>query len=272
MKRALLHIARTKVDAVNIALERGDRETIASLAEPTGQSFAQDVVEQLFAVGMQRFPGSTDKARSQLDAFLAPRLHAALRLPRSIARDSGIWCWLATIVLWNYMDHRWHTEPEDNWWRFTSPDVLRNGIARLWWGGELIRSGPDYRLVPQGFASVRAFQNISELTYSWHRECARAFTRVLTKNHNAGDELGPTFNAYLRTQSLEAFDRTYDERERVSWDGVWGGREPRVDEVTADTADLRGPNAGFSRIDVEDRLVEWLEEIYRNVKARDGAV
>jgi hypothetical protein len=166
------------------------------------------------------------------------------------------------------MLHRWPQDPGGNWWRYNSNDVLRNGIARLWWAAELVRSGPDYSLVPKALATVRTFQNVSELRYSWHRECARAITRVLSEHKDAGDQLGPSFNAYLKTQSLERFDTDFDDKEQRCWDPVWGAKLVKKSDVLLpfDEIQLTGPSSGYSRIEVEEALVEWLEDLYSQLR------
>jgi hypothetical protein len=78
------------------------------------------------------------------DAWLAPRVHAALRLSRREAADQRVWWYLATIVAPEYV--RWRfpggeegTPPN----RFLGKES-KNAISRLWWGAEFCRNGSDY--------------------------------------------------------------------------------------------------------------------------------
>jgi len=88
--------------------------------------------------------------RTVSDRWLAPRLHYALRLFRAEAADRGIWQWIALRYPW-YLAWRW-ADPdgniaEDRWWG----PVHKQAFARLWWGAEIFRDGPDYRPVEQAF-------------------------------------------------------------------------------------------------------------------------
>lgn len=233
--------------------------------EPVGASFERPLMDKLMAEALSRFqhlPRGPERD-NELDKWLAPRIHYLLRLPRAVAADDGLWRWLAVVVCRPYMLVRWPEKAESGWWRYNSQNLLRNGIARLWWAAELVRNGPDYRLVPQALKSVRTFHNVSELRYSMHRETARAFTRVVGDLDEAGDALSVAFNAYLATHGLEYFDRDYQETEQFSWDHEWGKRTPEEAVLLGDISGPVGPKAGYSRSDVEERLFEWLNELAR---------
>lgn len=91
---------------------------------------------------------ATDRGRS--DRWLAPRLHFALRVPRSVASDRSMWEWLATSFWTPYVDWRWSGEKgvtDDRWYGA----VNKQSLARLWWGGELFRDGQDYEPVTRAF-------------------------------------------------------------------------------------------------------------------------
>lgn len=253
------------MSAIGAALESGDRSAILGAAEPTGLSYSKVTLAKVLEKALTKHPEATDKKRSELDSDLAARLHFVLRLSRNSAADPGLWAWLALGPAWNYTAHRWPWEPGDTTWRYSSTDMLRNGVSRLWWGAEMVRSGPNYDLVPAAFTTVRAFQNVSELRYSMHRECARAFTRVLSTYKYNGDELSKLFNAYLRTHSLEVFDTDYGPKEKESGDAQWMSYQPTSEEAAGPVGSLVGPDAGYSRSKVEDRLLAWLAELYEEL-------
>lgn len=105
-----------------------------------------------------------DRARS--DRWLAPRLHWSLRLTRAEAGDKGVWQWLA-LRYTPYVEWRWGGDVEVAQVRWTG-GVNKQALARLWWGAELFRNGPDYRPVERAF--VR-----QDLTNSYlHRPVVRA--------------------------------------------------------------------------------------------------
>src|SRR5262249_22981210 len=129
------------------------------------------LLEQLFQEGLRRYPDDDDLSHNQLDAWLAPRVHYALRISRRTASQAGLWGWLAMTSGRNYVHHRWFDKDERlvRKWRYYHEDVLRNAISRLWWGAELSRDGSSYTMVPVVFEQVRRAQFALELRYSWYR-------------------------------------------------------------------------------------------------------
>jgi hypothetical protein len=88
--------------------------------------------------------------RTTSDRWIAPRIHFSLRLFRTEAADRGTWQWIALRYPW-YLDWRW-ADPDgkvadDRWWG----PIHKQALARLWWGAEIFRDGPDYRPVEQAF-------------------------------------------------------------------------------------------------------------------------
>lgn len=84
------------------------------------------------------------------DAWLAPRIHTALRLTRAEAGDKGMWHWLA-LRFTGYVTYRWEGASGVAHDRWFGP-VHKQALARLWWGAELFRDGPDYGPVDFFFA------------------------------------------------------------------------------------------------------------------------
>lgn len=93
-----------------------------------------------------RFPnGRTARAKS--DAWLAPRVHASVRLYRQEAADSQLWEYLSLAVpeVRTYILWRWSRE--DGLIRDLNRLYgmqRRHALGRLWWVAELCRNGPDY--------------------------------------------------------------------------------------------------------------------------------
>lgn len=253
--RRLDPLQNSKVAA---ALATNQTPALEAIEEEIGTKFDVDLLEGLIAHALK-----THSDIDKLDQWLAARIHFALRLPRNVASDPGVWTWLAVGVARPYVERRWKVDitAKYPWWRYNDTGVLRNGVARLWWAAELVRSGPDYGLVSSALRLVRVFQNVGELRYSWHREAARAFTRVLTEYEDVGDELSVVFNAYLATQCLETFDTALSDVERTSWDREWGARVPSLKELLVSDDELEGPEAGYARRSVEDQLYVWLKDM-----------
>ena len=261
---SIMRIDKRHAARIAEALREKNYTNIEAVATKTEYQCDLDLLRRLMEYAVKRF-GKDDDA---LDQWLAPRIHYVVRVPRGVAGDIGIWTWLATGLFRPYIEHRWPTNFSSKlpWWRYNDAGILRNGVARLWWAAELVRNGPDYSVVPEALRAVRVFQNVGELRYSWHRETARAFTRVLTARNDLGDRLSPAVNAYLATFGLEYFDDGFEAEELTSWDPEWGRAEPTYAEATADVADLEGPNAGYSRRDVEDQMKQWIDAVFEQTQ------
>lgn len=88
--------------------------------------------------------------RSAADKWLAPWFHHCLRVDRRAAGDRSVWEWLACTIFQDYVLWRWAGEGgvADNRW---FGPVNKQALARLWWGAELFRDGPDYSRVERVF-------------------------------------------------------------------------------------------------------------------------
>ncbi|MCZ9342507.1 DUF6339 family protein, partial [Streptomyces sp. TRM76130] len=91
--------------------------------------------------------------RTEADAWLAPRLHATLRLTRREAADRRLWTHLALAVAPDYViwRHRASPTPAKPQPR-TAPERFKGAadrqcLSRLWWAAEMFRNGRDYRPV-----------------------------------------------------------------------------------------------------------------------------
>jgi hypothetical protein len=92
---------------------------------------------------LQALTEKSFEAPPSSDGWLAPRVHHALRMPRRIAGDSGVWLYLAHVVAPAYLQWRWGASGSVAKERY-SGNIHKQAIARLWWGAELLRSGDDY--------------------------------------------------------------------------------------------------------------------------------
>lgn len=263
-EQPILAVPIKKARSVEDMLQAGDTHALNDVCEPTGFVVDADLTAELQNYVLKRFPDKRDRGRSELDAFLAPRLHCLMRMPRQCAAIPGVWTWSAVSLMRSYMDHRWPLAEGKTTWRYTSRDVLRNGVARLWWAAELLRDGADYSLVHMALKSVRRFQFVSELKYSMHRECARAFTRVVAEADATDDEcqeLSKRFNLYLKAHALELWD--YHDVDAVCrFDTQWASSAITLSELTCPDDELVGPSDGRSRTDVEEALYRWLQAVH----------
>lgn len=137
-------------------------------------------VRELVDKAMERF----DVRRTEADGWLAPRLHATLRMTRAEAADSRLWNFLAIVVAPDYVvwRHRGADSEED---RGTVPAARFRGahytqaFSRLWWAAELFRNGSDYGPV-EGVCRVQDFlQTTMRMDVVDHRPTAQAMVRVI---------------------------------------------------------------------------------------------
>lgn len=139
------------------------------------------------------------------DAWLAPRVHAALRLRRSEAADRRLWTWLAIVRYDSYVRWRW---PGANGVtarkRFIGSD-RDNALSRLWWGAELTRNGSDYGAVSDAFSRQDISNTWFVLDAFHNRAAALAAMRLLPKMGSKPiNRLSSAFNHVLTTIMLDS--------------------------------------------------------------------
>lgn len=261
---------------VERALNRGEWHILDEVKKPTGVNFDDALARHLVDYVVQREWSSVN----EMDGWLAPRVHAALRFPRRLASDRGVWFWLAATAFKPYVEARFPKklkESKDPWWRYTG-DALRNAVSRLWWGAEMLRSGPDYSAVSPAFTTVRTFMFVSELRYSCYREGARAFARVASGvetgsplGDDGSQELSKRFNTYLALDLLESHGTLSTTNEPSEWDEAWRAKPISWDELL--NGDLRtlGPKSGISDAAREDAVVAWLKSILPEIQPVEAA-
>ncbi|MFD0225260.1 DUF6339 family protein [Streptomyces hirsutus] len=127
------------------------------------------------------------ESRTRADGWLAPRLHAALRITRREAADRRLWTHLALAVAPDYVAWRHppvpapgRKEPRINPARFKgTPD--RQCFSRLWWAAELFRNGRDYSPVVAACANQDLIHNSLRRNLINHRPTAQALVRILER-------------------------------------------------------------------------------------------
>ncbi|MFG3005735.1 DUF6339 family protein [Streptomyces calvus] len=121
-----------------------------------------------------------DKEHTRADAWLAPRLHATLRLTRQEAADRRLWNHLALAVAPDYVVWRHLSEPSRRVAaeRFQGP-ADRQCFSRLWWAAELFRNGPDYGPVEVACGNQDLIHTVLRKDLIDHRPTAQALVRLL---------------------------------------------------------------------------------------------
>jgi hypothetical protein len=155
--------------------------TIDGMSSPA--PWAAEPVRQLVDEAMKRFEF---EPRTAADAWLAPLLHATLRLSRREAADSRLWNHLALRVASDYVFWRHPGRaskhggaPAVNRVRFVGP-FYSQAFARLWWAAELFRNGTDYRPVVVACGNQDVLNTVLRLEVILHRPTAQAIIRLLS--------------------------------------------------------------------------------------------
>jgi hypothetical protein len=151
---------------------------------------------------------------SDLDSWLAPRVHATLRLTRREAADRRLWAYLNVGAFPDHVRWRWldpneqdRAVPID---RFLGDDST-NQLGRLWWGAELTRNGSDYSRARRAFSSSQFARTWQVLDVMHHRPAALALIDFLDQfnegkgaTDSQGARMARALNAALRTLTLDA--------------------------------------------------------------------
>lgn len=117
--------------------------------------------------------------RAKADAWLAPRLHATLRLTRREAADKRLWNHLALAVAPDYV--AWRHSGKDG--RIPAERFRgaadRQCFSRLWWAAELFRNGPDYGPAEIACGNQDLIHTVLRSDLIDHRPTAQALVRLL---------------------------------------------------------------------------------------------
>lgn len=121
-----------------------------------------------------------DDRPTQADSWLAPRLHAILRLKRAEAADPALWNYLALgvapdFVVWRHLSESKETVNP----RYFKGPYHKQAFARLWWSAELFRNGPDYEPVVVACGNQDMLNTVLRLDIIDHRPTAQALVRLL---------------------------------------------------------------------------------------------
>ncbi|MFS4093949.1 DUF6339 family protein [Streptomyces sp. AF1A] len=151
--------------------------------------------------------------RTRADAWLAPRLHATLRLTRREAADKRLWTHLALAVAPDYVAWRHLSEPTaKNPERRIAPERFRGPadrqcFSRLWWAAEIFRNGPDYGPVEVACGKQDVIHTLLRQGLLDHRPTAQALVRLLKSGKITG---GREFNGLAVAINAAGATLVYD--------------------------------------------------------------
>jgi hypothetical protein len=149
---------------------------------------------------------------TQADAWLAPRLHATLRLNRREAADRKLWNYLALGVAPDYVVWRHMSEPKNGKAPRVAATRFRGAhytqaFARLWWAAELFRNGSDYGPVVAACANQDMLNTTLRMDVIDHRPTAQAMVRLIERGTVS---TGRDVNALARAVNTSAATLMYD--------------------------------------------------------------
>ncbi|MEV6807039.1 DUF6339 family protein [Streptomyces sp. NPDC051132] len=151
------------------------RKATTSLSD-TQARWRTEPIRELVEQAMTRFADS----RSAADGWLAPRLHATLRMTRAEAGDRRLWNHLAMLVAPDYVVWRHKQSEIAQSSRFCGPHYTQC-FSRLWWAAELFRDGSDYRPVETACVVQDVLNTTLRLDVIDHRPTAQALLRVFER-------------------------------------------------------------------------------------------
>lgn len=153
---------------------------------------------------MKAFSAREWQTRPKSDMWLAPRLHWAIRLTRRQAADQGIWSWLANRAHPAYVRWRWGDDDNEavaaNRW--AGPAIHKQAFARLWWGAELFRNGPDYTSVELLFENQDFPNSYLHRPFARNRAMAVAMVRSLAQGGESTMATSDQINDVARDLNL----------------------------------------------------------------------
>ncbi|WP_406106421.1 DUF6339 family protein [Streptomyces sp. NBC_01003] len=217
----------------------------------------------------------SDGRPTQADAWLAPRLHATLRLSRREAADRRLWNYLALGVAPDYVVWRHMPEPKQDG-KLPSVAASRfrgahytQAFARLWWAAELFRNGPDYGPAVVACSHQDMLNTALRLDAIDHRPTAQAMVRLIERGTV---RIGREINALAGVVNTSAATLMYD----VIAPDVEKGAAPlqywieaaESAGVTSRTLLPEGPEEVPAPEQSVDRLVDYFSELFQDAPVR----
>ncbi|MEW1719489.1 DUF6339 family protein [Streptomyces sp. NPDC093109] len=216
-----------------------------------------------------------DDVRTRADAWLAPRLHAALRLTRREAADEGLWNHLALAVAPDYVVWR-HlpTTGKDGLPPMVTASRFRGAhytqaFSRLWWAAELFRNGPDYGPAVVACGNQDVLNTVLRLDVIDHRPTVQALIKLVDQGVAY---TGREVNALATVVNSAASTLFYDVLAADDdWYGdameEWIGGAEHAPPVSRRTLP-EGPDDGKVPEEAVYALVERFHELFREAPVR----
>ncbi|MEV4191408.1 DUF6339 family protein [Streptomyces toxytricini] len=264
-------------EAVRTGDQRPPQLALRRASEHLGAArrWQTEPVRELVDRAMERF----DARRTDADAWLAPRLHATVRMTRGEAADSRLWNFLAMIVAPDYVIWR-HRAADGDDARGTAQAARFRGahytqtFSRLWWAAELFRDGPDYRPVETACAVQDVLQNTMRMDVIDHRPTAQAILQVVDNRRKEGAaRIGDQVNALSAAVNAAGSTLVFDvlaPDPSPDGDALRDWIDDAEDAPPAPWDVLpEGPDDGRVRRSSVEALVPLFDELLRDASLRD---
>ncbi|MFJ9445079.1 DUF6339 family protein [Kitasatospora sp. NPDC101235] len=215
---------------------------------------------------------------TQADAWLAPRLHGALRLTRREAAEPGFWNYLALGVAPDYVVWRHLAEPKDGKPARVAAERFRGSyhkqaFSRLWWAAELFRDGPDYGPVVTACGNQDILNTALRMSVINHRPTAQAIVRLVEKGTVTGgreaNALAGAVNASAATLMYDVIapDTERESRPLLDWiDEAEDARQVSRNALPTGPEEERAPELSVST------LVDYFADLFADAPVRGREV
>lgn len=239
---------------------------IGDFTQPFTREVPLDAAKTVVAEAMTRHPEAN---AAQSDRWLAPRLHAALRLTRREAARKGVWRYLGVVVFpeyvrWRFKEPDWPPKAE----RFVGADS-KHALARLWWMAEMFRNGPDYTPAVKALSNQDVVNNLFRMGIAHHRPTALGAIDALfppggkERTGREANALAKALNTTAATVLLDALaeDEPADDEARSRWANEAGDYDPvrYLDDLPAGPDDPPAPPESVEKL--RDLCHELLAEV-----------
>lgn len=230
-----------------------------------------DINPLLYILGktMEKY---TRDDRDQSDSWLAPRVHACLRLYRREAADLSVWEYLSLTVdeVKDYI--RWRWSNRDGF--LANKDRVygserRHALARLWWTAELTRNGPDYSFTEKAFSYSQDMINyLTDVDFSHNRAAALGYIQYFA---GSGDDakkakdsvvLGKSLNHILTTIMLDqlAVNPGIDQESYSQW----------VTQKPDETLMIHNLPAGPNEPQIPEEHIKKVVDLFASIDSNEG--
>ncbi|MFJ6697940.1 DUF6339 family protein [Streptomyces sp. NPDC091272] len=248
---------------------------LGKASEPFPVDSARLLVDPLRALIDDAMYVHRDDTPTKADAWLAPRLHAVLRLTRREAADARLWNFIALsvapdYVVWRHLPGKGKngSPPTVAADRFRGAHYTQ-AFSRLWWAAELFRDGADYKPVQVACGNQDVLNTVLRLDIIDHRPTAQALVRLVERGTA---RTGREVNALATVANSAASTLMYDviAADHV-WDGgaleEWIGEGEAAPHVSSRTLP-DGPDDGPVPEDSVKTLVDHFEELFMDARVR----